>query len=111
MDLLTTEITVDGAWTLVRVTGQLDIATAPMLDQRLVEAQVDDAQRILIDLDGIEFVDALGLGVLLAAYRRAQLTGGEVAVVCGTPRIRTVLDQAGLTRILTIAADRSSLPD
>jgi anti-sigma B factor antagonist len=111
VDLLTTEITPDGAWTRVRVTGQLDIATAPMLDQRLVEVQVDAAQRILIDLDGVEFVDALGLGVLLAAYRRAQLTGGQVVVVCGTPRLRTVLDQAGLTRILTIVADRPAVAD
>lgn len=104
MELLRTEVAERDGWTVVTATGQLDIATAPALHQRLAGAQLG-ATSVVLDLDGIEFVDELGLGVLLAALKRSRESGGRFVVVAGRTRLLELFRLTGLDRILDRVED------
>lgn len=61
------------------VAGELDIATAPQLDEALRRAQAD-AELVLLDLHALEFMDASGVHLLRAARRRAAEGGGRLVL-------------------------------
>lgn len=96
MDLVRTDVRREGGWTVVTVRGQLDVATAPEVRQVLVEVSGRGEHRVVLDLDAVEFVDSMGLGVLVGAGKRARANGGDVVLVTTRPRLRELL---ALTRL------------
>jgi anti-sigma B factor antagonist len=64
--LLAVERNADG--TVVRVTGEIDLATAPRLEECLLEL---DGEPIALDFSAVTFMDARAIGVLLTTQRRA----------------------------------------
>jgi anti-anti-sigma factor len=68
---------VDGTARLA-VVGPLDLVSAPALRDVLIEL-VSHTPRVAIDLSGCDFLDSVGLGVLLAAMARAQEHGASVS--------------------------------
>jgi len=80
---------------IVSVRGDVDLATAPLLDSALAELW-QPPDRLVIDASGIAFMDSTGLGVLVKCAARARDEGGSVALVAVTPRVRKVLAITGL---------------
>jgi anti-sigma B factor antagonist len=76
----TLESGLDAAW--ICVGGELDIATAPRLEQALREAWLC-ARRVVIDLRGLAFMDCSGLSVIVDAGNRARQTGRRLVLVRG----------------------------
>ena len=79
----------------VRVTGDLDAATAPRLRRclsELAELGVDD---FALDLSGVRFFDCAGLGALVSAKKRLRATGGDLRVVAASRTVRRVLVLTG----------------
>jgi anti-anti-sigma factor len=91
----------DIAW--VRVSGDLDIATAPQLTQTLRRAE-DAARRVVLDLRELTFMDTAGVHAIVDANVRAAVAGRRLVVVRGRPRIDRVL-------ALTGAYDRLDIVD
>ena len=58
-------------YTIVTASGEIDIASAPVLREQLVGLLRPHASRIVIDLSGVTFCDASGLAVLGVVSRRA----------------------------------------
>ena len=54
------------------LSGELDIASAQILDEALAEACSDGAKEVIIDLGGIEFMDSEGLNVILRGRMRCE---------------------------------------
>ena len=54
-------------WFVLEVEGEIDMATAPKLRERLLAAVNDGAHRVVVDLSEVAFVDSTGLGVLIGA--------------------------------------------
>jgi anti-sigma B factor antagonist len=104
VDLLQTDVRDESGWRVVTARGQLDVATAPDFRQTLVEAQYGGDQRLLVDLDGIEFIDSFGLGVLLGAVKRARSHQGQVVLSCSRERVVRILELTGLDRIIRVVA-------
>jgi anti-sigma B factor antagonist len=102
VELLTVEICERGGWTVVTARGQLDVATAPDLRQDLLEAQYGGSTRVVIDLDGVEFLDSMGLGVLVGALKRARTHDGEFAVACSRERLLNLFELTGLDGVLRV---------
>jgi anti-sigma B factor antagonist len=102
VELLTVETEERSGWTVVSARGQLDVATAPGFRQDLLEAQYGGSTRVVIDLDGVEFLDSMGLGVLVGALKRARSHDGELAVVCSRERLLHLFELTGLERVLRI---------
>ena len=111
MDLLHADVRDDGDWRVVTARGQLDVATAPDFRQTLVEAQYGGEQRVLIDLEGVEFIDSMGLGVLLGAVKRARAHQGQVVVACSRERTLRLLELTGLDRVLRIVPEAGAVLD
>ncbi len=85
----------------VRVTGEIDIATAPRLRRALEHASADASGRVVVDLSGVTFMDCAGLGPLLEAEARL---GGRL-LLRGVPP--SVFDLLRLTGLLA----RFGIPD
>lgn len=96
-------------WTVVVAVGEVDVATAPLLRQVLTEAQYSGATHVAVDLDGVEFLDSFGIGVLVGAVRRAAAHDGELALVCTRERLLRLLELTRLDRIVAVVASVDEL--
>ena len=83
-------------YTIATISGEIDIASAPVLREQLLGLLRPHASRIVIDLSGVTFCDASGLAVLVAASRRAGLLGGVLRLAAPAPLTATVLRLTGL---------------
>jgi anti-sigma B factor antagonist len=78
-------------WTVVHVTGELDVYAAPVLRAQLVDLVVGESPRLIVDMDTVTFIDSTGLGVLVGVLRRVRHHGGVLRVVAtGDPVLRTM---------------------
>jgi anti-sigma B factor antagonist len=91
----------DGTCAVVRVGGEVDLGTAGQLSDHAVAAQ-QAATSLVLDLGGVTFMDSTGLKVLLAVHRRAQLSGGHLALAAPTRSVLKVLTVTGLDKTFTI---------
>ncbi|WP_406193582.1 MULTISPECIES: STAS domain-containing protein [unclassified Streptomyces] len=85
-----------GPFTVVEVTGEIDLATAALVSEHLDEATARPESDVLVDLRQVDFFDCSGLRVLCRAETRARYRGGRLRVVSDAPRIRRLLRGAGL---------------
>lgn len=77
--VLTTEW-LGGQVPVVSVTGELDLATAPALEEALL-ASHDNAERVIVDLTRCDFIDLRGLHVLLTARELLQTSSQTLSLV------------------------------
>jgi anti-sigma B factor antagonist len=99
----------DGAAWLF-LSGELDLATAPLIDESLAAAQhARDA--VVVDLRDLDFMDVSGLTIFLAAAKRAGESGGRFSIVNSRPSVRRVFEATCTTFMLdslTSAPDRTN---
>jgi anti-sigma B factor antagonist len=72
------------------------------LREQIVSVVSDGAPRIVCDLDGVEFLDSTGLGVLVGALKRLRGVGGELILACGQERLLKIFRITGLDRVFTM---------
>ena len=89
----------------VELAGELDLATAPKLEDELRRVEERAPGLIVIDLQGLEFMDSSGLRALLAADARAREGGRRLVLVRGDERVQRVLRITRLDERLEIVAD------
>ncbi|MGK2878934.1 MAG: STAS domain-containing protein [Solirubrobacterales bacterium] len=80
----------------VALSGELDIATVDQLSAALERLSIAGAERLIIDLSAVTFMDSSGLRVLILANRDAASGGYEFVVVTGDSPAKRVLE---LTRM------------
>lgn len=90
---------------LVAVRGELDLQTADRLRARLIGLQSVGYRVVVIDLAGVPFCDAAGLGALVAAHNRALAAGGEVRLARVRPAQRRLLRVTGLDKVFGLYDD------
>ncbi|MFJ9610561.1 STAS domain-containing protein [Kitasatospora sp. NPDC101176] len=95
---------VDG-WTVVPLSGDLDDYTAQEVRLLLDALVADGATRVVIDLASVPFVDSTGLGVLIAAARRAREDDGAIRLACVGPRVQDVIELSGVSALLRTYPD------
>ncbi len=85
----------------VALVGELDLASVPALEQRLVAIERERPGRIVIDLAGLSFIDSSGLRVLLLAAGRAREGEHELLLTQPTDPVRRVLEMTGALDLLS----------
>ena len=99
-EALTIEARHERGYPVVTVAGEIDIATATRLRERLFELAAS-GRPLVADLDQVRFIDSAGLAALVGAAKRAAAHGGSLHVVCARPRVRQLFRLTGLDRRLT----------
>jgi anti-sigma B factor antagonist len=96
---------IDGGRAVVRVSGELDVYSAPKLRAVLAGLPAPARYWVAVDLAGVTFMDSSGLGALVGAVRRARGGRGAVCVVGAREHVLRTLRITGLTRLIQACAD------
>jgi anti-sigma B factor antagonist len=96
------ETQTSGRATTLALSGELDLLSSPSLEQALGHAIESDAELVLIDLRGLEFMDSTGLHLLVQGQQRAHVSGRRYAVIRGNEQVQRLLDLTGVAEFLTI---------
>ena len=67
--------------------GELDLASAELFHSEFESAEIGGAQMVVLDLEGLQFVDSTGLRMILSAHERARERGQEFAITPGSPQV------------------------
>lgn len=94
------DTTTDGS--MVELGGRLDARHAAAARETLHAAIAAGTGDLVVDLSGIELIDATGLGVLVGAHRRARLDGRDLVLRGVPPRVGRLLARTRLARVLTV---------
>lgn len=70
-----------GAWTVLRIRGELDIASATAVRQSVHGAVADGRHDLVLDLAGVFFCDSSGVNVLIATRRLMKSCGGRLRLI------------------------------
>jgi anti-sigma B factor antagonist len=87
---------------VVEVRGEVDVYTSSVLRERLVELIDGGSERVVVDLDRVDFLDSSGLGVLVGALRRLRTAGGELSLVCSNEKLLKIFRITALDRVFTL---------
>jgi anti-sigma B factor antagonist len=58
--------------------------------------------KIIVNLEGVDFLDSTGLGVLVGGLKRLRSHDGDLTLICTQPRILKVFEITGLTKVFAI---------
>ena len=98
-EALTIEARHERGYPVVTVAGEIDIATAAWLRERL-SGLAAGGRPLVAGLDQVRFIDSAGLAAPASAANRAAAHGGSLHVVCARPRIRQLFRLTGPDRRL-----------
>lgn len=86
----------------LRLAGEVDAATAPLLEAQIIEAARAGCAQVILDFGDLQFIDSSGLSVLVSNHKRLRDAGGGLIVDCPAPAALRLFEIAGLDRVLTI---------
>jgi anti-sigma B factor antagonist len=99
-----------GAITAIRLSGELDMATAPSLLARIDELLSLGRHRILLDLADLTFCDSAGLNGFIRADRRCVALGGWLRLTGHQGHVARVIQLSGLDEVLRYHGSTEIVP-
>lgn len=90
---------------IVALRGEVDVATAPLLEAELASGPVRDARVVLVDLERVAFIDLTGVRPLVR-FATPVRPGHRVWITAGPPSLQRLLDVTGLRRHFNVVAPR-----
>lgn len=94
--------TTAGARTVVTVSGEIDMYTAPQLREYLTEILGNGVTDLAVDVNGVDFCDSTGLGVFIGTLRRLREVGGSLVIVCAREQMLKIFQLTGLHKVFDI---------
>ena len=76
--------------------GELDLVTAQTLERDLLAIEQSDAQRIVLNLSRLVFMDCAGVHLLLRAHERSLTSGKRLGLIAGSRAVQAPLRLTGL---------------
>ncbi|MFG1998934.1 STAS domain-containing protein [Spirillospora sp. NPDC048911] len=92
------------AYTVARLRGELDLATAPALREKVAAVLRPGTRLLILDVSAVSFCDATGLTVLTRARHRASVLGVALVVAGPCSQVAKLLRATGMERDFTIRA-------
>jgi anti-sigma B factor antagonist len=109
VDLTLATREVDGR-AVVAVGGEIDVYTAPNLRDCITELVSAGTYDIVIDLEGVEFLDSTGLGVLVGGLKKVRAHDGSLELICTQERLLKIFRITGLAKVFVIRDSVDSAP-
>ena len=91
-----------GDWNVVDVEGEVDVFTAPKLREAIIGLLADGKEKIIVNLEGVPFMDSTGLGVLVGGLKRVKERNGELAIAGAQGTVLRVLNVTGLNAVFAL---------
>jgi len=95
----------EGRCLRLALSGELDLYSAPTLDDALVEAEGESWPKLILDLSQLEFMDSAGLRLIVRTHARAEQSGRRLVLVKGTDTVNRVLTVTELDQRLNVVED------
>ena len=90
---------------VLTLTGELDMASAERLQQAIDEEGLRAETSVVLNLEGLQFIDSTGLRVMLKALERCRARGQDFAITPGSQQVQRLLSVAGVaTHLPTISS-------
>ena len=82
--------------------GELDLATAPELEEQVLAAVRANEGTVVLDLRELTFMDSTGVRTIVAAHKAAEETGVELRVIRPNPDnpVSRVIEISGIDEAL-----------
>lgn len=87
MDLVLTTTHSDGAQAVVTVEGDVDLFSAPALREHFAALVDGGRHHLAVDLDGVHFLDSVGIGSFVTVLKQVRAHGGSLRLVCTNERV------------------------
>ncbi|AEY90008.1 MULTISPECIES: STAS domain-containing protein [Streptomyces] len=103
-----------GEWAVLRVSGELDLMTSPVLRQRVHDSVAEGHHSLVVDLSDVFFCDSSGVGVLIAARRLIRSCQGRLRLILPDrgaedgSHVNRVLGALGVRRLFDVHPDLDS---
>ena len=92
----------DGGVPVVSVIGEVDLATAPVLERTLRDAAEAQTGEVIVDLTCCSFLDSRGLTALLATSKRLAHSDRSLGLVLSNPNVLRIFEITGFDQIFEI---------
>ncbi|GLW11812.1 anti-sigma factor antagonist [Microtetraspora sp. NBRC 13810] len=102
MTALSVHTTHHPAHSVLALDGELDTATAPLLEPAVKTVLSSGRRHLVVDTADLDFCDSSGLWALLQAQRAVKAAGGTMEITHVHGPLRRVLDVTKLSRAFTI---------
>jgi anti-sigma B factor antagonist len=94
---------------VVHLEGELDLASSPALESALERPEIAESPLLVLDLDGLRFVDSTGLRIILLAHESARVRGQEFAITPGSPQVQRLLSITSVAEHMRVIASPDDL--
>lgn len=101
---MTITITPNAGATTIRLEGELNAVTSPSVKATLNELAGQGTSRIVVDLQGVPFIDSSGLGALVSGLKAAKLAGGSLALAGLQDQARAIFEITMAYRLFDVYA-------
>ena len=85
----------DNGTVVVKASGELDLSTAPELEDRIHTA-LAGGDELVLDLSELEFIDSTGVHVVMRAFKAAEQRGAGFAITGAAGEVLRVFELVGL---------------
>lgn len=89
---------------IMRLEGNCDLAGGGVLEQKLTFLSAGRPQRVVFDLEALEFIGSFGIGQLVAFNKGLRINGGKVALARVSEGIHHALKFSRLTDMFSVHA-------
>ena len=93
---------------IVAVGGEIDVYTAPKLRDMISELVSQGHHNLVVDLEGVDFLDSTGLGVLVGGLKKVRAQEGSMELICSHDRLLKIFRITGLAKVFTIHESEAS---
>ncbi|MCC8478865.1 MULTISPECIES: STAS domain-containing protein [Streptomyces] len=106
-----------GSWAVLRISGELDLVTSPVVRQSVHDAVAEGRHDVVLDLSEVFFCDSSGVGVLIASRRLMKSCGGRLRLILPArgaedgSHVNKVLGALGVRRLFDVYPDALSATD
>lgn len=89
--------------TVVSVSGEIDVYTAPQLKEKLTPLVDIEGNEVLVDFAEVNYMDSTGLGILVGAFKRSKERNGQIKLINLQERIYRLFTITGLDDLFDIS--------
>jgi anti-sigma B factor antagonist len=87
---------------VIEVQGEIDVYTSPRVKESINDLIEKGNYNLVINLEGVRYIDSTGLGVLIGALKKVREHNGRIILICNNPQIKKIFNITGLVKIFEI---------